>query len=155
MKPNAEQTEFVERVGRWWESISGSRSAGRILGWLMICEPAHQSSPELVDALRISAGSVSTQARLLERLGLVDRVTFAGDRATYYQLPPHVWSRLMSSERRRIEEMKQLAHAARVVAPEHRADRVDELGRVADYFLKRWPDLMEGLALHLKKEVAS
>lgn len=155
MKTSSEQSAFVERVGRWWEAISGSRTAGLILGWLMICEPAHQSSPELAEALKISAGSVSTQTRVLERIGLVERVTFPGDRATYYQLKPHVWMQMMWSEQQRIEEMKGIADAARAVLPEERPDRVEELGRVAEFFLERWPELMDGLSEYIEKEGAS
>ena len=155
MKPTAEQSQFIERVGRWWEQFSGSRSAGQIVGWLMICEPAHQSSSELVDALQISAGSVSTQARLLETVGLVERVTFPGDRSTYYQLKPHVWLEIMWSEQQRIEEMKHLADSAAPLTPETRPDRVHELGLMAEFFLERWPDLMAELSDYLEKERAS
>lgn len=155
MNPTAEQSAFTERVGRWWESLSGSRSAGLILGWLMICDPPHQSSSTLVEALQISAGSVSTQTRVLERIGLVERVTFPGDRTTYYQLPPHVWLELMWSEQQRIEEMRDLARAAESLTPAERPDRVEDLGRVAEFFLGRWPELMEGLTAHVEKERTS
>ncbi len=155
MNLSVEQSAFVERVGRWWESLAGSRAAGAILGWLMVCEPAHQSSAALVEALKISAGSVSTQARLLERIGLVERVTFPGDRMTYFQLRPHVWLQMMWSEQLRIEEMRAIAEAARDVMPAERPDRVEDLGRVAEFFLDRWPDLMHGLTVYLQKERAS
>ena len=152
MKPSPEESEFVERVGRWWEQLSGSRSAGQILGWLMICEPAHQSSSDLSSALKISAGSVSTQARLLETVGLLERITFPGDRSTYYQLKPNVWRELMWSEQQRIEEMRSLAAAAEPLTPDTRPDRVEELGLIAAFFLDRWPDLMAELDDYLEKE---
>lgn len=155
MKPTSQQSAFVEKVGRWWETISGSRTAGQILGWLMICEPAHQSSSDLVDTLQVSAGSVSTQARTLESVGLVERVTFPGDRATYYQLKPHVWVEIMGGEQQRIEEMKALADAAQEVKPDERPDRVVDLARVSQFFLDRWPGLMEELDVHLEKERAT
>ncbi len=154
MKPTHEQSVFIERVGRWWESVAGSRAAGAILGWLMVCEPAHQSSAGLAEALKISSGSVSTQTRLLERVGLVERVTFPGDRMTYYQLRDHVWPQMMWSEQQRIEEMKDIADAARSLMPDERPDRVEELGQVAEFFLERWPELMDGLTAHLQKEKA-
>lgn len=155
MKPTSDQSSFVEKVGRWWETVSGSRTAGQIIGWLMICEPAHQSSAELSETLKVSTGSVSTQTRVLERIGFLERVTFTGDRATYYQLKPHVWQELMWSEQQRIEEMKDLAEAARPLTPATRPDRVAELGEIADFFLERWPDLMADLTDHLKMEKTS
>ncbi|MGD2042982.1 MAG: MarR family transcriptional regulator [Acidimicrobiia bacterium] len=152
MNPTAAQNEYVERVGRWWESVSGSRSAGRILGWLMICEPPHRSAAQLVEELHLSAGSVSTQTTVLERIGFVERVTFPGDRVTYYQLPEGVWVELMRTELQRIEEMRGLAAAATDVLPQERSDRVEDLDRVALFFHEEWPGLMERLVRKVEKE---
>ncbi len=152
MKLTKPQADYVEKIGRWWEVAVGSRAAGRILGWLMICEPPHQSSGELVEALGISAGSVSTQVRYLESLGIVERTSFPGDRATYYQLRPHGWVERMWDEQQRLEAMVQLARAAEDVMPAERPDRVTDLGRIAEFFLAEWPDLMKRLTLHLEKE---
>ena len=118
----------------------------------MICEPAHQSSSDLASALQISAGSVSTQARLLETVGFLERITFPGDRSTYYQLKPNVWRELMWSEQQRIEEMRSLAEAAEPLTPDTRPDRVEELDLISSFFLDRWPDLMAELGDHLEKE---
>lgn len=145
MKPSPQQHDFVERVARWWESISGSRSAGRIVGWLMICDPPHRSAPQLIDDLELSSGSVSTQTTVLEHVGFVERVTFPGDRASYYRLPDQVWVNLMRSEEQRMIELRQLASAARSVLPVERPDRVEDLDRIAEFFLARWPALMSGL----------
>lgn len=151
MKPEPAQSEFVERVGRWWETI-GTRSAGRVLGWLMICDPPHRSAAELAVELQLSAGSVSTQTSSLERIGFVERVTFAGDRATYYQLRPNVWFDLMMTEQVRLQEMRDLAAAASELIPDDRPDRVTDLDRVAGFFMSEWPSLMERLSDYLEKE---
>lgn len=155
MKPTKAQTEFIERVGRWWESIVGSRTAGRILGWLMVCEPAHQSSQDLTEALQASVGSVSTQTRHLESFGLVEKVTFPGDRSTYYQLRPHVWEQMLWAEHQRIRDMRDLAIAGLDVLPAERPDRVTELQRMAAFLIEEWPGLMERLSKHLEKEKTS
>jgi DNA-binding transcriptional regulator GbsR (MarR family) len=152
MNPSATQHEFIERVGRWWESVSGSRSAGRILGWMMICEPPHRSSAQLVEDLHLSAGSVSTQTTILERIGFLERVTFPGDRVTYYRLPEGVWVELMRGEQQRIGEMRELAAAAVELTPQERPDRVEDLDRVALFFLEEWPDLMDRLVRKVEKE---
>lgn len=153
MKLSEPQSDYVERIGRWWELATGSRTAGRILGWLMICEPPHQSSGDLVDALGVSAGSVSTQIRHLERVGLVERITFPGNRAAYYQLRPHAWLEQVWAERKaRLDEMVDLAGAADEVLPSIRPERVTDLGRIAEFFAAEWPDLMERLTVYLEKE---
>lgn len=139
-------------MGRWWESTTGGRAAGRILGWLMICEPPHQSSSDMVEALELSTGSVSTQIRVLERILFVERVTFPGDRASYYQLKPEVWIGIMMSEPEHIRRMLELSEAASGLIPETRSDRVTDMGFIARFLLDRWPALMDELLVELKKE---
>lgn len=151
MKPTPPQDEYVEKVGRWWEQV-GSRTAGRILGWLMICEPPHRSAADLAVELKVSAGSVSTQTTALERIGFIERVTFPGDRASYYQLRPNVWVELMRSEEPRIAQLKSLADAARDVLPDARPDRVTDLDRVASFYSKEWPGLMDRLSEYMDTE---
>lgn len=146
------QDDFVERVGRWWESGTGSRASGRILGWLMICEPPHQSSAQLTEVLQISAGSVSTQIRFMENLGLVERVTFAGERASYFQLKPNVWIDLMWSEIDQLKQWQEIAELGTLVRPAERPERVDDIGFIAEFLLGRWPSLMDDLVEQLSKE---
>lgn len=149
MKMSPLQSAFVEQVGRWWESTTGSRTGGRILGWLMICEPDHQSSAELVAVLDISVGSVSTQVRRLEQVGLVETTTFPGDRARYYRLPDRVWSRVLQTELDQITRMRKLAESGAGVLPETRPERVTELGTVTRFFEREWPAFLDQLASHL------
>ena len=89
---------------------------------------------------------------MLESLGLVERITFRGDRQTYYQLKPNVWSEIMWSEQARLESMKALADQALEIAPETRPDRVVGLAQVAEFFLEEWPDLMKRLRDYLDTE---
>ena len=156
VKPSKAQSEHVEYAGRWWESVSGgSRTAGRMLGWLMVCEPAHQSSAEMTDALQASAGSISTQSRMLEAIGVLERVTFPGDRQTYYQLPIHVWVDLMWAEQDRLKGLMRVAEKAEPAMPRERPDRVADLGRIAQFFIDEWPSLMERLTAYLEKETTA
>jgi len=151
MKLSEPQVQFVERVGRFWEGVAMGRSAGRILGWLMICEPVHQSAADLVSTLGMSTGSVSTQIRQLQRMGLVERLTFPGDRASYYQLPESVWSKSMNTEFERLADMRALAASAVEVLPTERPERVSELALVAEFFAEEWQGLTERLAERLAK----
>lgn len=149
MKP--EQSVFVEESGRFWENVGMARTVGRLIGWLMICEPAHQSSADLMEALQVSAGSVSTQIRMLEQIGMAERVTFRGDRARYYQLPDQGWIKLMEGEVGRMERLRYLATCAEQALPKERPDRVTELAAVTDFFIGEWPDLLGRLNKHLER----
>lgn len=83
---NTEQQQFVEEVARTCEQMFGlSRTAGRLWGVLLICDQEHLSIEELMDCVGASRGSVSTLARLLEGIGLIERVTVRGERKHYYR----------------------------------------------------------------------
>jgi DNA-binding transcriptional regulator GbsR (MarR family) len=152
VKPTSEQHEFIEHMGRWWETGTGSRVAGRILGWLIVCEPPHQSAADMVEALSISTGSVSTQIRLLEGLEFVERVTFPSDRSTYYQLKPDVWVHVMGTEPDHLKRMQAISEAGAAVVPEERPERLTDIGLIAGFFLQKWPGFMEELLEYLEEE---
>ena len=102
----------------------------------------------------MSSGSVSTQTTALERIGFIERVTFPGDRASYYQLRPRVWLELMRSEEQRIGELRDLARAAGDVMPADRPDRVTDLEAVGEFFADEWPAIMKRLEEHVEMERA-
>ena len=94
--PSEEEKRFVEDIGLIMEEQGRPRIAGRILGWLLICEPPEQSFADLVAVLGVSKGSVSAMTRLLLEGGLIERVPVPGDRQTYYQMAPDAWSRVLT-----------------------------------------------------------
>ncbi|WP_203911944.1 GbsR/MarR family transcriptional regulator [Rhizocola hellebori] len=60
---------------------------GRLLGWLLICDPPQQTSAQLGEALGLSKGSVSSGMRMLERSDMVQRVPTPGRGHAYEMLP--------------------------------------------------------------------
>lgn len=82
----ADIMEFVEQMGGYFESSGLTRLAGRLLGWLLVCDPERQSSEELATALAASSGGISTTARMLIQFGFIERLAVAGDRRTFYRL---------------------------------------------------------------------
>lgn len=92
---------YVERWGMRFEESGLPRSAGRIWGWLLVCRPETQSLGELCRALEISKATASTSSRLLEQLGLLERVAVPGSRESHYRQPPDAFEVLI---RRRLEE---------------------------------------------------
>ncbi|MDT0630811.1 GbsR/MarR family transcriptional regulator [Rubrivirga litoralis] len=100
-----EEAQFVDDIGHILEDHGRPRIAGRILGWLLVCEPPHQSFDELVEALGVSKGSVSSMTRLLVDGGLVERVALPGDRRTHFRMAPDAWSRVLSWTTDRVRRM--------------------------------------------------
>lgn len=94
--------EFIEMMGRHFEEEGVPRIAGRLFGLLMLVE-RESTLDELTEALKVSKGSVSSNARLLENWGVAERVTRPGDRRDYYRIAPDMSERLVS---RQIERMQ-------------------------------------------------
>src|SRR5215203_3934677 len=53
------------------------------------------SLDDVAEQLRVSKGSASSNARLLEQLGIAERVTRAGDRRDYYRISPDISERTL------------------------------------------------------------
>lgn len=78
---------FIEHMGLLWETEGLPRIAGRIFGYLVI-QPEPCSLDDLAAGLGVSKASISTDARRLEQLGLIVRVSRPGDRRDYYSVDP-------------------------------------------------------------------
>ncbi|NUT32600.1 MAG: MarR family transcriptional regulator [Hamadaea sp.] len=76
---------YAEEVGTALAQMGVTPAFGKLLGWLLICDPPGQTLAQLGDALGLSKGSVSTGMRMLEKIGMVRRVPTAG-RGHAYQL---------------------------------------------------------------------
>jgi DNA-binding transcriptional regulator GbsR (MarR family) len=87
------ERQFAEEVGRVFEQLGVPRMTGRILGWLLICDPPRQSSAALGSALGASKGAISTATRLLETYGLVKRIAVPGARGDFFEITPDAFSR--------------------------------------------------------------
>lgn len=83
--PTPEQRRLIEEFGLFHERQGGTRMAGRIAGWLLLCTPPVQSLTAIAAALGVSKGSASEAARLLVQMGIVERVSEPGRRGDWYR----------------------------------------------------------------------
>ena len=144
---NNKQKRFIEEMGIVFEDAGMPRMAGRILGWLLICDPPHQSSGQLATVVEGSKGSISTMTRMLVSLRLVERMTMPGDhRSTYYQISPGAWSELL---RKRVAEITIWRQAAergiRLMKGSNRQlrRRLEEMRDIHIFFERELPTLLE------------
>jgi DNA-binding transcriptional regulator GbsR (MarR family) len=93
-----EERHFVEDFSLYFEQMGYPRMAGRILGWLLICDPPVQSAGELADVLQASKGSLSTMTRLLIQTGLIERAGLPGQRRDYFRIKVGAWPQLIRSQ---------------------------------------------------------
>jgi MarR family len=79
--PTDEQLTFADHVGRYlMREQHIPPVAGRLLGYLAVCEPAAQTINELAEALLASRSAITQAVVLLESRGLVQRSRARGER---------------------------------------------------------------------------
>ena len=96
--------DFVERMGLLMEQEGLPRIAGRLIGFLLLHESAF-SLDELAERLQVSKASVSTNARLLEQAGILERIGSPGDRRDFYRMGPGAWERTLRAAQRKWKTM--------------------------------------------------
>jgi DNA-binding MarR family transcriptional regulator len=102
---------WVERIAKYCADQDGlPMIAGRILGWLMICDPPEQSAGQIAEAIGASRASLTTNLRLLASVGFVHQVTKPGDRTVYYRVDDDAWETVV---RRQIESLTALGDILR------------------------------------------
>jgi DNA-binding transcriptional regulator GbsR (MarR family) len=107
---------FIERIGLSAEADGLPRIAGRMMGFFVI-HGGPVSFTELADRLQVSRGSVSTNARLLASLGVIERVGLPGDRQNYYQLSERPYVRLIEGYIKRQQEMETVVKEVQAKMP--------------------------------------
>src|SRR5918998_207857 len=96
--------QFVERMGLICEKEGMARSAGRIFGLLLVGGRAF-SLDELAEKLQASKASVSTNCRMLEQLGMIQRASSLGDRRDFYKVESDPWAKMLRVAQSRWREM--------------------------------------------------
>jgi DNA-binding transcriptional regulator GbsR (MarR family) len=147
--PRDEQRQienWVERVAAVFAQHFGLPPiTGRILGWLLVCDPPEQSAGEIADAIGASRASLTTSMRLLTAGDLVRRRHRPGDRTTYFHIDDDAWEKVI---RQRIVGMASLREitedAMALIGPDsERASRVraahEFFGWLSDVFAARRP----------------
>jgi len=142
-----EKLQFAEEVGRILEDDGQPRIAGRVLGWLMVCNPPYQSFDDLVEALDVSKGSISTMTRQMIDSGLVKRVTFPGDRKSYYQVQSEAWVHVLEQRLQMANRFADVTEAGIEMMedePEKLQRRIREMHNFMVFFVKQMEEAIEG-----------
>ena len=96
MEISIEETKsrFIEQKGMEYQAEGLPRIAGKIVG-LLIIEDGPFSFSKLAEGLQVSRGSISTNTRLLENIGLIDRISLPGQRGDFFQLAPRPYRSML------------------------------------------------------------
>lgn len=139
--------EFIERMGLSTQADGLPRIAGRMLGLFIVYDGPFSFS-ELAERLLVSRGSVSTNARLLENLGILERFTRAGDRQDYFQLSRDPYGRLLEGYLERMRRTHSVIEQAQQDIADASSGSRQRLQEIGDFYqtaidnttdlIKRW-----------------
>ncbi len=132
--PDEQLLLYVEDFGLYFEQFGLARTAGRMLGWLLVCDPPHQTMDELVEVLQVSKSSISTTSRLLMYIGLVSKVSFPGERKDFYRISDDAWVQGWEAKNNQTTEMKQMAARGLELLPEDETERRERLQEMHDLY---------------------
>ncbi len=140
-----EYRQYGEDIALELERGGFARSAGRVLGWLTISDPPHQTLTDLVEALQISKSFVSIATRTLIQVGLVQRISISGHRRDFYMITDGVWQGVLREANRQVTEICKLADRGLKLLsdqPPERHKRLQELRGFYAFFEREIPRLM-------------
>jgi DNA-binding transcriptional regulator GbsR (MarR family) len=136
---------FADDVGLFYEELGYPRVWGRVLGWLLVCQPNTQSAEDLAAALHASRGSISMATQALIRAGMVERQTLRGNRRTYYRIRPGSWTAVFEEQTRMAAKLRELAERGLTLLndePAERRQRVEELHDLTAFYEREAPLLL-------------
>ncbi len=146
LPPQADPQHFVEEVGLLFETTGLPRMAGRVFGWLLISNPPHQSPGELATVLQASKGSISTMTRLLEQIGIIERVSLPGQRRDYFRIKLNAWSELSKRRMEQVVAFRKVAERGLLLLqdePSERLQRLQEMRDVHAFFESELPLMLD------------
>ena len=126
------EADFVDRLGLFFEMLGGSRTMGRVYGWLLICDPPQQSLTELATALSVSKASVSTVARQLQEGGMIERLPSAS-RQHHYRVRPGGFTSVLDTQLSRMRMGIDVAEFGLSLLDEDRKEQRERLEDFRDF----------------------
>jgi len=109
MNDKKSEDEFIEKFGMFFERYSSyPRIAGRMFGYLLICDPPYKTAKQLVNRLKIAKSSVSGMMRLLIQSRIVEEVSMAGERSRFYRIREGGWESLFLEKLHALSSVRQL-----------------------------------------------
>jgi len=112
----SEQSDFIEEMGQFLGGYGMTPMAGRMWGWLLLCDPPEQTAEQIADALGASRGAISGTARILTSAGFIRRTKKRGDRREYFSSPPEALDSMLMSAGAIYKQLRQIAERGLVAA---------------------------------------
>jgi DNA-binding transcriptional regulator GbsR (MarR family) len=154
-RATAAELHYVEEVALGFERQGLFRMAGRVIGWLLICDPPEQTFGQLAEVLQASKGSISAAMKFLVPAGLVERISRPGERRDYYRCRPGAWAELARDQSRLYDDFRKLAERGLELlgdAPAERRERLQGMHDLYGWLEREMPALWERWREHQKQQ---
>ncbi|RBQ11639.1 MarR family transcriptional regulator [Spongiactinospora rosea] len=141
--PTAE--EFVESAGLYFERLGLSRTAGRVIGLLLVDPGDSADAPDLCERLGVAKSSMSVALGQLERSGLVERFRPPRGRRDHYRLTDDVFGRAFRAKMAEFAAFAQLVEQGLAVVGADSTSRA-RLERMRDMYAfmgREFPKLLD------------
>lgn len=126
-------SQFVEKIGSYYESQGMPLSAGRVFGLLLISEKP-LTLEEIANSLQISKASVSIATRMWENADMVKRVTVRGERKIHYKMSVESWPYMFQYKAKTLTYMGELAKEGLTLVPEDAKNARENLEMMKEFF---------------------
>ncbi|HEX6140706.1 MAG TPA: MarR family transcriptional regulator [Candidatus Limnocylindria bacterium] len=141
-----EEGEFVEAMGQFLAGYGMTPMAGRLWGYLLICDPPEQTAEQVARALHASRGAISGTVRLLEPIGFLRRSRRRGDRREYLSTPPGTFMAFVGNAGAIYGRLRQIIEQgldASSGRPPPLRERLEEAHEFVAYIEREMPALLE------------
>jgi DNA-binding transcriptional regulator GbsR (MarR family) len=137
---------FADRAGGFYAREYGIPPvAGRLIGYLAVCDPPEQTIADLAEALLASRSAITGAVKLLEGYHGVRRTRSAGDRVDHVSLDPavleprgfapFVYQEMAALAREGLELLKDASPARRAI--------LEDTAALGDFLAERMPALLQ------------
>jgi DNA-binding transcriptional regulator GbsR (MarR family) len=137
------QLQYADRVSRVWiRRYRASPVAGRVIGYLMVCDPEWQSIDELAAALRASRSAIAGAVKDLESYGVLQRGRTVGERMDRVRV---IINQTQGFDPAPYREAAAFAHEGLGLLTDQSAERrrpLEEMASLNEFLAERLPQLL-------------
>ncbi|WP_199431734.1 GbsR/MarR family transcriptional regulator [Qaidamihabitans albus] len=141
----ADPRAAAERMALTLTRNGMQRMTARVLCALLFAEQETITAGEIAEQLGVSAGSVSGAIKMLQPVGLIQRVPVPGSRREHYRFPEDGWPTLMSAQNEVVRAMQDAAEEGIASTGEDSiaGRRLAEMRDFYDYLMRELPKLID------------
>jgi hypothetical protein len=138
------ELDFINQSGRFFARTYGAAPmTGRVMGWLLICDPPEQTAADIAEALGASRSAIGTAIREMEPWRVLDRIRVPGERAERVRVDPDFGMSSVEStdEYAGLAAIARRGLAAIAGSPPARRARLEGVVAFAEFLVERMPAL--------------